>query len=72
MMPLMRWRVPICWARPGSVTSTAAASMAAESSAASSTALRAARASSTSTRASFTALPTLARSSGGTDPMERR
>ena len=72
MMPLMRWRVPICCARPGSVTSTAAASMAAASSAASSAALRSASAVSTSTRTSFTVLPTWARSSFGTCPMPRR
>ena len=68
----MRWRVPICWARPGNVTSTAAASMAAASSAASRAALRAASASSTATRTSFTVLPTWARSSLATWPMLRR
>ena len=72
MMEVIRWREPICCARPGSVTSTASALMRAESSACSSDALPASSACSTATRTSLTALPTAARSSLGTCPMLRR
>ena len=72
VMLLMRCRVPICCARPGSVTSTALASIFAASSAEASSDLRDSSAPSTAARTSLAVLPTAARSSFGMLPIERR